>query len=133
MAAPNELGVGAMVGNPSGVNAKYWLEDNVAVDGGLGLSIGPNTDLSIHSDYLLHNKAAFYLHEVYPLDLYYGLGARMEFADDFELGIRLPVGLAHRWDDQPFDAFAEIAPIVDFIGRTGVEMHFGVGGRYYFQ
>ena len=131
MAAP-ELGVGAMIGNPTGLNAKYWLDDTTAVDGGFAVSLGKNSDLSIHSDYLLHNKSAFFLNEVYPLDLYYGLGGRMEFADDFELGIRIPVGLAHRFNEQPVDVFAEIAPILDFVGRTGLELHLAVGGRYYF-
>ena len=56
----------------------------------------------------------------------------MEFGDDLELGVRVPVGLAHRLSDQNADIFAEIAPVIDFIGRTGVEMNFGLGGRYYF-
>lgn len=131
MAAQNELGIGAMLGNPTGLNAKYWLDENVAIDGGLALSWGKHSDLSLHSDYLMHNKGAFFLNEVHPLDLYYGLGGRMEFADDLELGVRVPVGLAHRLVEQPADVFAEIAPIVDFIGTTGVEIHFAVGGRYY--
>jgi hypothetical protein len=75
---------------------------------------------------------AFFFDEVHPLDLYYGIGGRMEFGDDLELGVRVPVGLAHRFTEQPADIFAEIAPIIDFIGRTGVEVHFAVGGRYYF-
>ncbi len=132
MAAQNELGIGAMIGNPIGVNVKYWLDDNAAIDGGLGLSWWENTDLSIHSDYLLHNKSAFFFNEDHALDLYYGIGGRMEFADDLELGVRVPVGLAHRLPDQPADLFAEIAPVLDFIGRTGIEMNFAVGGRYYF-
>lgn len=132
MAAQNELGLGAMLGNPTGLNGKYWLSDDVAVDGGLALSWGKHSDVSIHSDYLLHNMGAFFFDEVHPLDLYYGIGGRMEFGDDLELGVRVPVGLAHRFTDQPADIFAEIAPILDFIGRTGVEVHFAVGGRYYF-
>ncbi len=132
LAARNDLGVGAMVGNPTGLNAKYWLGEDIAVDGGFALSIGKHVDLSMHSDYLMHQKGAFFLNDVHPLDLYYGIGGRMEFGDDFELGVRVPVGLVHRFTERPVDVFAEIAPIVDFIGRTGVELHFALGGRYYF-
>ena len=132
-AAENELGVGAMIGNPTGLNGKYWLKDNTAVDGGVAFSIGKKTRLSIHSDYLLHKDGAFFFNDVHPLDLYFGIGGRMEFDDDIEIGLRVPVGLAHRFTDQAADIFAEIAPILDFIGRTGLEIHFAIGARYYFQ
>jgi len=131
--AENEFGLGAMLGNPTGLNGKYWLKDNVAVDGGLAMSIGRKARLSIHSDYLFQKDAAFYFNDVNPLDLYFGIGARMEFDDDIEIGVRIPVGLAHRFTEQPSDVFAEVAPIIDFIGRTGLEMHIAVGARYYFQ
>lgn len=132
-AADNELGLGAMIGNPTGLSGKYWLKDKTAVDGGFAFSIGKKARLSIHSDYLFQKDAAFFFNDVHPLDLYFGIGGRMEFDDDIEIGLRVPVGLAHRFMDQPADVFAEIAPILDFIGRTGLEMHFGIGGRYYFQ
>jgi hypothetical protein len=56
----------------------------------------------------------------------------MEFADDIEVGVRLPVGLAHKVEGGSADVFAEIAPIVDFISRTGIELHWLFGARYYF-
>lgn len=131
-AAAGEKGVGFMLGNPTGLNGKYWLDDSHSVDGGIGLSLGKHTNLSMHSDYLFQNEGAFFFNDVHPLDLYYGIGGRMEFADDLEIGLRIPVGLAHKLKEQNADVFAEIAPIIDFIGRTGLEMSFGVGGRYYF-
>jgi hypothetical protein len=132
-AAENELGLGVMIGNPTGLNGKYWLKDNTAVDGGFAFSLGKKARLSIHSDYLLHKDGAFFFNDVHPLDLYFGIGGRMEFDEDIEVGVRVPVGLAHRFTEQPADMFAEIAPIVDFIGRTGLEIHIAVGARYYFQ
>lgn len=131
-AAQGDLGLGLMLGNPTGVNGKYWLSDEHAVDGGVALSLGNHTNLSLHSDYLFHNDSAFFLNDVHALDFYYGIGGRMEFDDELEVGVRIPFGLAHKLNDQKADIFAEIAPIVDFLGRTGLEMHFGVGARYYF-
>lgn len=127
-----ELGVGAMVGNPTGLNAKYWLGDGKAVDGGMALSLGKKTNLSLHSDYLFHSDGALVFQDNHPLDVYYGIGGRMEFGDDIELGVRLPVGIAHRFENNRADMFGEIAPIVDFIGRTGLELHLAIGARYYF-
>jgi hypothetical protein len=131
-AAGRDLGLGVMLGNPTGLNGKYWLGNNRAVDGGLAYSFGRHTDLSIHSDYLLHNDSAFYLNDTHPLDLYYGIGGRMEFADDIEIGVRIPVGLVHKMNDGEADIFGEIAPIVDLFTKTGLEIHFAIGARYYF-
>ena len=128
----NQLGLGVSLGNPTGLNGKYWLDEKTAVDGGIGMSIGKNTDVSIHSDYLIHQEGAFFFNDVHPLDLYYGLGARMEFEDDINLGVRIPVGLAHRVENKTADVFGEIAPVIDFITTSGVEIHFLFGGRYYF-
>lgn len=131
-AADEKLGVGAMVGNPTGLNGKYWLKDNQAVDGGFAFALGKSSDLSLHSDYLFHNEGALYFNDDYPLDLYYGVGGRLEFADTIDIGIRVPVGLAHRFSNYPTDIFTEIAPIINFIGRSGIDLHLAVGGRFYF-
>lgn len=132
MASSNKLGVGVMIGNPTGLNGKYWLEDNKAVDAGLAYSLGKHSDFSLHSDYLLHKDAALYINDTHPLDLYYGIGGRMEFADDLEIGVRVPVGVSHKMEEQQADIFGEVAPIVDIIGKTGFELHLAVGARYYF-
>ncbi len=81
------MGLGISIGNPTGLNGKRWPSSTRAVDGGLAWPIGKNRNLNIHSDYLLHEKGKFLFNEVHPLDLYYGIGARMEFADDIELGL----------------------------------------------
>lgn len=127
-----ELGLGVSLGNPTGLNGKYWLGGNTAVDGGLAFSLGKHSNLSIHSDYLLHNEGAFFFNDVHPLDLYYGIGGRMEFADEIELGVRVPVGLTHRIENGTADVFGEVAPIWNFVSAMGLELHLLVGGRYYF-
>lgn len=132
MAWANKTGVGISLGNPTGLNGKRWLDGKTAVDGGVAWSIGKHSNFSLHSDYLLHDEGAFYFNDDYPLDLYYGIGGRMEFADDIELGVRVPVGLLYRTPDDKSDIFAETAPIVDFIGRKGLELHLLFGARYYF-
>jgi hypothetical protein len=127
----NKTGLGISLGNPTGLNGKYWLDSGHAVDAGLGWAIGRN-HFNIHSDYLLHNEGAFYFQDDYPLDLYYGIGGRMAFADDIQLGARVPVGLVHKLEQGASDIFGEVAPILDFIGRTGIDLHVLFGARYYF-
>lgn len=130
--ASGDLGIGAMVGNPTGLSVKKWLRGNNAVDGGAALSLGKKSHFSVHSDYLFQNDGALVFQDTHPLDVYYGIGGRMKFSDEIELGVRLPVGLAHRFENDRADVFGEIAPIVDFIGRVGLEMHLAIGARYYF-
>lgn len=130
--AAGEMGIGAMVGNPTGLNAKYWLSEKNAVDGGMAMSFGKKSNFSLHSDYLFHSEGALVFQDQHPLDVYYGIGGRMEFSDDIELGVRLPIGVAHRLENNSADVFGEIAPVVDFVGRTGLEIHLAVGARYYF-
>jgi hypothetical protein len=132
MASSKQFGVGGMIGNPTGINGKYWLSETRAFDAGMAYSFSKKTSLGIHSDYLLHNEGAFYFNDVYPLDFYYGIGGRILFGDSLDLGVRAPLGLAHRFKEQPVDIFAEIAPILDFISRTGFELHLALGGRFYF-
>lgn len=132
LAAENKVGVGMMLGNPTGANAKYWLDTDRAVDAGLGFSLGRKTEVSIHSDYLFHNKAVLFYNDIHPLDLYYGVGGRFEFSDGLEMGVRVPVGLTHFIEEKNADVFAEFAPIIDIISKVGIEFHFAFGARYYF-
>jgi hypothetical protein len=125
--------VGLMLGNPTGLNGKYWQSDDRAIDAGLGFSVGKNSDFSLHSDYLFHQKDALYINDVHPLDLYFGLGGRMEFAGDIEIGVRLPVGVVREFSSYQADVFLEAAPIVDVLTKFGVEIHLLLGSRYYFE
>ena len=131
-ASENKLGLGVMIGNPTGLSGKYWLNGERAVDAGLAYSFGKHSDVSLHSDYLLHKEGFLVFNDQHPLDLFYGIGGRMEFADDLEIGVRVPVGVAHRLEGQQAELFGEVAPIIDLISKTGLEIHIAVGGRYYF-
>lgn len=133
LSAWSQTGIGFTLGNPIGINGKHWLDGNQAVDAGIGFSVFGKSNLQIHSDFLLHKESAFYFNDTYPLDLAFGIGGRMEFADDIIIGARVPVGLVHKLEKENADVFAEVAPILDFIGKTGVELHILFGARYYFQ
>lgn len=130
--AQAKRGLGVMLGNPTGINGKYWFSETKAVDGGMAFSLGSKTRFQLHSDYLFHSSGELIFQDNHPLDLYYGIGGRMEFDDDIELGIRLPMGLAHKMENERADIFGEIAPIIDFIGRFGLELSLAIGARLYF-
>lgn len=126
------FGLGVMLGEPTGINGKYWTSDVGAVDMGLAWSFSNSqTAFHIHSDYLFHNMKLFKLNER-PLAFYYGPGARLKFENRTKFGLRVPVGLAYRFEEQPIDMFFEVAPIVDLAPSTDLSVNLGIGARYYF-
>jgi hypothetical protein len=129
--AQSDMGIGFMLGAPTGLSARKNISSHRAIDGGLGWSFGSKTRMHLHSDYLFSNPGSIYWDQT-PLDLYYGLGGRMKFGDDIELGVRMPIGLSYLDQEKPFEIFSEVAPIFDLLPDSGFEISLGVGMRIYF-
>ncbi len=73
--------------------------------------------------------------ETVSLNFYYGIGAKYENhddQDDFMLGVRAPVGIAHRLEVEPFEFAIELSGFYSLIEDTDFDLEFGVLGRYYF-
>jgi hypothetical protein len=131
---PGKLGVGLTVGEPTGLTAKYWLNDTLALDGAAGWSFHPHADFYLQSDVLWHD---FNLIPVPQgrLPVYFGVGGLVRFRDsqhDNEVGVRAPVGLSYMFDSLPVDVFAEVAPATDIAPSVRFELTGGVGIRYWF-
>ncbi len=122
------IGVGAILGEPIGASVKAWLTDNTAIDGALAYANWSDSGFQIHSDYLWHNFD--WLGARFPV--YFGVGARIKFADDTQFGFRGPIGVSYMLDQAPVDVFGEIAPIFDVAPGLRVEWSFAVGARYWF-
>lgn len=117
------LGLGVMLGEPTGISAKMWKSDKIAYDAGLAWAFTNNSYLHLHADYLIHKNDLIKI-DKFTIPFYYGLGARIGFGDEFRLGARIPVGVEYFFGDKKFDAFCEIVPVLDLLPGTG----FGVGG-----
>lgn len=131
-ASAASTGVGFMLGYPTGVTGKKWVGANQAIDAGAAWAVGRNSHFLLFSDYLWNKQDALYYQETKPLDLYYGLGGRMKFDDEISLGVRLPVGLSAYFNERRGETYAEIAPIVDLLPKTTMEIHAVLGLRFYF-
>lgn len=137
MAAPalaqsGKTGLGIIVGEPTGIAAKYWLGSTSAVDGALAWSFVDDASLYMHADYLYHH---FNLIEVESgqFPLYYGIGGRIKFQDDPRVGVQVPMGISYILEDAPLDIFLEIRPVLDLIPATTFTVSGGIGVRYYFE
>ena len=124
---------GLIIGEPTGLSAKYWLNDTMAVDGALGWSFHRETDVHIHSDVLWHRFDVFDVSTGH-LPLYFGVGARVKFRDhrDDLVGIRVPVGVNYLFEDVPVSLFVEVAPVLDLAPSTRGGLTAGVGARFRF-
>lgn len=137
---PKGVGLGVIVGEPTGFVIKKWLDEETAVDGAVAWSLGDNDSLHLHADYLLHNYTLLHVQEVKgTLPVYLGVGGRVKFEDDkngnddTRVGIRFPFGLTYLPEGSPLDFFAEFVPIIDVAPDTDLKINAAIGFRYYFR
>lgn len=124
------FGAGLLIGEPTGLSAKYWLSSNDALDGGVAWSM-TNGWFHIHADYIRHFFDVIPV-EVGQLPLYAGIGARIGFGTDVIIGARIPLGINYLFEDYPLDIFLEVVPGILLTPDTKFDMGGGIGVRYWF-
>lgn len=129
--ANGNFGIGLIIGSPTGISGKYLLSKKNAIDGALAWDLGNKKRLHIHGDYLWH-KFDLFKDQGEPIDLFFGVGARLTSNNDTSLGIRGPVGLRYLFEDPVIEVFVELALVLDIVPDMDVEADVGLGGRYYF-
>jgi len=128
------LGLGVMLGNPSGLSAKYWMSEQNAIAGGLAWHLGSNSNggyLFLHGDYLIHKNDLINISGT-TIPFYYGGGVGIGVGNDFYLGVRIPVGIEYWFMDKKFDAFLELVPGIGLLPGFGIGIGGAIGLRYNF-
>ena len=136
-----------MLGDPTGITVKYWLNGDRAIDGGIAWGTVHSGYFHLHGDYLFHNSSLIAVSKG-KLPLYYGPGLRIRSwtGDEYwyhgkwhdvdggrvDLGVRFPVGLAYLFDGAPVDVFLEVAPTLNLVPDMSFEVDGGIGVRYWF-
>lgn len=126
------LGLGVIVGEPTGIAGKYWVSKLNAVDFGIAYSFaGSDNSFSLHADYLYHLYDA--IDSEYILPLYYGFGARLRTNENTKVGLgaRGVIGIALFSEKYPLDFFFEIAPVFQLIPETELNFDIGIGARFF--
>lgn len=133
MAQMERFGLGVMLGEPTGMNAKYFIDKNHGLDAAFGWSLGGDNDFHLHGDYLYHIYSLFHVEDA-ELPVYLGLGGRLLLRDDRDnkAGVRFPLGLDYIFTGAPFDIFAEVVPILDLAPDTDFDLEGAIGARFYF-
>lgn len=136
-AAGEDVGVGLMVGSPTGLSAKYWMNRKMAFDTGIGASLEGDVNFHIHGDFLM--QVPLPVKEAPgQVPLYMGIGPRIRIIDKkqhsskVEFGIRLPIGVEFNPNSLPLNFFVELAPVLVATPEGGVSLDGAVGVRYRF-
>lgn len=138
-AVPNGLGLGVILGEPTGLSVKKWLGGKTAIDGAAAWAFSGHSSFQVHGDYLYHVYHVLNVSGIHGrLPFYYGIGGRLKFHDerdgntDTRVGVRIPLGLTYLHEGAPFDLFVEIVPVLDVAPSSDLRLNAAVGGRYYF-
>lgn len=137
-AQERNFGLGVMLGEPTGLSAKLWTQNNNALAFGLGWSTyHPRYDdrgnrVHFHIDYLWHSFDAIRSEEKFAF--HYGIGGRFKDrgGNNGSLAIRGVGGLNWMLRNAPMDIFIEIAPSLELTPSTGFGIDGAFGARFYF-
>lgn len=130
----NHFGIGVQLGEPFGVNGKYWVNDCMALDAAAGWSPAGHSAGEIHGDFLIHDFDLLKPSQG-RLPVYVGAGMLARFRTDNRGnlgGFRLPLGVSYMFDNSPVDVFAEIAPEIIVAPFTRGGFGGAVGVRFWF-
>ena len=146
------FGLGLEIGEPTGLNGKYFLSGTGALDFGIGWIYRHyyyDDGLHLYGDYLWH-PAVLTSSPSLTIPFYIGVGLRywdFEYCDrDFcydgsALGIRVPIGISFDFNEAPVDIFIQLVPVLDFLqddyyerydDRTHLGIDVSAGIRYWF-
>jgi hypothetical protein len=135
--APGQIGLGVILGSPTGFTLKAKHQNNNFFDLALAYSLRSDETIHIHGDYLWQFPNRFEIDNV-PMFTYVGVGARLKHfdhhkkGDDFALGVRLPAGFGYFIPQSHVELFAEAALIMDVLESTDLDINIGLGGRFWF-
>ncbi len=140
-ASQDGVGLGIVVGAPTGLTFKKWLSPSSAIDAAAAWSTSNDERYYAHMDYLIHDSSLFKKGQTSgQFEMYYGLGGLVSIrendkddSDDDTVGaIRVPVGISFQLKTNPIEFFAEIVPILEVSPDSEFGVDAGLGARYYF-
>lgn len=125
-------GLGVILGEPTGISFKTWLNKDRAIDAAAAWSFGGDDAFHIHGDYLFHNRTLLNF-DRNMIPLYYGIGGRLRFQNQSKFGVRFPLGMTFFIREAPIDIFLELVPILNLAPSTELDFNGAIGARYYFH
>lgn len=148
-AAGRNFGAGLVIGEPTGLTGKVFLNSEEAIDFGMAFAF---SDYALfYGDYLFHFPDGFGHAEQFIAQLtpYVGIGAMVLFfnsnyygpdkkysrvanSTSAGFGVRIPLGIEWKPAKPPLGVFVELVPGIGLVPGTFGFIGGGIGVRYYF-
>ncbi|MCW8816437.1 MAG: hypothetical protein OQK52_01020 [Ignavibacteriaceae bacterium] len=128
--AQKDFGIGIIAGDPTGLSAKLYTGSNNAFDFAAAWSFKGSGHLLLQADYVWHSSLSRTSSGMFAL--YYGIGGRIIFSNDPNVGVRIPIGIDYVFSTAPVDIFLEVVPVLDLIRSTDFDLNGGIGVRFWF-
>lgn len=136
-----DFGLGLIIGDPTGINGKYFLSPEMAIDGSIGLGFIGHRHVQLNMDFLWHFGVQRW--SAVGLDLYVGVGPMLGFYDhddrrnnnrddELWLGARAPFGASLSFNRAPFDIFVELALGLWVVHDVDADLDAAIGARFWF-
>jgi hypothetical protein len=127
------FGIGIIIGEPTGVDVKVFLNETNAIEGALAWSLSEDNEVHIQAEYLYHFYDWIKVKKGL-LPVFFGIGGRIVFREHSKdiIGLRIPGGLSYEFAEGLFDVFIEIVPILDLTPDTDFDLEGAFGLRIWF-
>lgn len=121
---------GVILGEPVGLNIKYWYSELSAADFGAAWSFTENGIVEIFSNFLVH---FFRLKNDYGLFPFFsGAGIALRIGNDWFFGAQVPIGAEWLTAKVPFSVTGQIAPQWQLVPKNRFVMSGGLAIRLTF-
>lgn len=140
LSAQGGVGIGVILGSPTGLTAKFNLARQSAISVHAGWSLAENTKFHITADHqflfpgVIHDENGRAIRELSP---YLGIGGRVlvhenepENETEFWMGMRIGGGIEYQISQ--FGLFIELYPVVNLLPETDFDFEGGLGVIFYF-
>lgn len=128
---PKTVGVGVILGQPTGLSAKYWINQTSAIDVAAAWNFTPPGSIYFQADYLYHVYHLFQVKQG-KLPVYFGIGADVAVQPSPTIGMRVPIGIEYLFPNAPLGLFVEVGPGLSLYPTTAFQPSGGIGIRYLF-
>jgi hypothetical protein len=113
-AQEGQFNLGVMLGNPTGVSARYHTGQRTALDASFGYHFRKINHLVLTADFV--GSPWTFRVEGDEFRIFLGAGLGLGFLSDLGLSLRLPAGITHHLEDPPLELFAELVPTIQLTG-----------------
>jgi hypothetical protein len=140
IAVAGNLGLGVVLGSPTGLSLKYMLSRQSAFSAHAGWSFIDNPGVHLTGDYqhlfpmVIETAEGTTISDFTP---YIAAGGRFRFKkveatddNEFHLGVRIGGGV--EYNVSQFGIFLELLPVIDLIPKTDFDLEGGLGFLFYF-